>query len=250
MNRSLLILCLPALLVGCKKKEALGALPPATGMSAPSAGQGDSASPKSTLAGTVIERIDAAPYSYLNLDTAQGKVWAAVPITDAAKGSKVEVIEAFPMNNFESKTLKRTFEVVYFGRLQGQGGPAESQAAASPHGNQPPAPAMDVKVDKAQGPDARTIGEVYEQKASLKDKGVTIKGKVVKFNSQIMGKNWIHIQDGSGSAASNSNDLTITTKDTVLVGDVITVKGVVHLDKDFGSGYTYGVIVEDAKVTK
>ena len=249
MNRTLLILCLPAILVGCKKKDVPPSAMGTPGQSAAGGSQGEADPMKATLTGKVIERIDAPPYSYLHLDTPQGQVWAAVPITDAAKGAQVSVQDAFPMNKFESKTLHRTFEVVYFGKLQGQGA-VEAQGAPSPHAGVPPTPSVDVKVEKAQGPDARTIGEIYAQKASLKDKTVSVRGKVVKFNAQIMGKNWIHLQDGSGEAAKNSNDLTLTTKDSVAIGDVITAKGTLHLDKDFGSGYTYAVIVEDAKVTK
>jgi hypothetical protein len=65
-----------------------------------------------------------------------------------------------------------------------------------------------------------------------------------------MGKNWIHVRDGSGSAAGKNDDMTITTADTVAVGDVVTVTGTVKLDKDFGAGYAYPVMIEDAKISK
>ena len=90
----------------------------------------------------------------------------------------------------------------------------------------------------------------WSQKASLKEKGVTVKGQVVKFSPGIMNRNWIHLQDGSGSADKKTNDITVTTQDDAKVGDVVTVKGTVRLDKDFGAGYAYPVIVEDAKLSK
>jgi len=65
-----------------------------------------------------------------------------------------------------------------------------------------------------------------------------------------MGKNWLHLHDGTGSAAKKDNDITVTTSGLAAVGDVVLVKGVVHLDRDFGAGYTYSVIIEDAKVSK
>jgi hypothetical protein len=71
----------------------------------------------------------------------------------------------------------------------------------------------------------------------------------VKYNEQIMGRNWLHIRDGSGTAGKD-NDLTVTTADKAAVGDVVVVKGKVQVDKDFGAGYSYPVIVEDAKLAK
>ncbi|MEI8164619.1 MAG: nucleotide-binding protein, partial [Betaproteobacteria bacterium] len=108
----------------------------------------------------------------------------------------------------------------------------------------------DVKVAKASGADARTVAEVVSKNAELKDKTVQVRGKVVKFTEAVMGKNWIHLRDGSGSAADKTDDLLVTTKDQAKVGDVVLVKGMVRTDKDFGSGYSYKVLVEDASLQK
>ena len=78
-------------------------------------------------------------------------------------------------------------------------------------------------------------------------KKVRIRGQVVKFNANIMGRNWLHLQDGTGAAGTN--DLTITSAATVNVGDTILAKGVVTTNKDFGFGYKYDVIIEKADVT-
>ena len=93
---------------------------------------------------------------------------------------------------------------------------------------------------------ARTVAEVMAKPAALKDKPVQVRGKVVKFNAGIMGKNWIHLRDGTGSAADGTDDLLVTTAGSAKLGDVLTVSGVVHTDKDFGSGYSYKVLIEDA----
>jgi len=82
----------------------------------------------------------------------------------------------------------------------------------------------------------------------LKNKDVVVRGKVVKFLGGIMGKNWMHLQDGTGSAEKGDNDITVTTDEKVSVGDVVTVKGTLAADKDFGAGYRYEVIIENAKV--
>jgi hypothetical protein len=94
----------------------------------------------------------------------------------------------------------------------------------------------------------QTIAEVYAKKADLAGKPVKVRGKVVKVSSGIMGKNWLHIQDGSGQAGGN--DLTVTTMATADPGDTVVVSGKLTVAKDFGYGYKYDVIVEDAQVTK
>jgi predicted small lipoprotein YifL len=103
------------------------------------------------------------------------------------------------------------------------------------------------QVAKAEG--GQTVAEVYEQKAALAGTKVTVRGKVVKTNPGIMGKDWLHVRDGSG--AEGTNDLTVTTGSKPLpeIGDVVVIVGTVALDKDFGMGYQYPVIVEDATVT-
>ncbi len=79
---------------------------------------------------------------------------------------------------------------------------------------------------------------------------VTIRGVVVKFNVGVMGKNWIHLQDGSGDAAQGTSDITVTTLDGAAKGETIVIKGIVRTNKDFGAGYAYPVIVEEARIAK
>lgn len=203
------------------------------------------------LTGKVIERLEASPYCYLRLKTAKGEVWTAVPEAKAEKGSEVTVANAVLMTDFESKTLKRTFAQVYFGTLATPGA-ATPAAGANPHGqaDQPAKPVKVGKVAKASGADARTVAEVWAQKQSLKGKTVTVRGKVVKITKGIMGKNWLHLQDGSGDKKKGTNDITATSQAEAAVGGTVTIQGVVRTDKDFGAGYTYAVIIEDAKVTR
>lgn len=113
-----------------------------------------------------------------------------------------------------------------------------------------PEEAGDVRVPKATGPNARTVGEIMSKPAALKDKPVVVRGKVVKYTPGVMGKNWIHLRDGTGLAADNTHDITVTTMDEAKKGDVVIVSGVVRLDKDLGSGYFYKVLLEDAKLGK
>lgn len=211
-----------------------------------------------TIKGKVTERIDASSYTYLKLDTADGEIWAAVQETAVPVGAQVEIASPSRMDGFESKTLKRRFDKIVFGYL------ATSKGAGSPHGSMdmastaeqhaaaaagPSAEVGDVKVPKAEGADARTVAEVWEQKAKLKDAKVTIRGKVVKANSA-MGKTFLHLRDGTGSAAEKTNDITVTTEDSAQKGDTVVITGLVHTEVDFGSGYSYPVLIEEAKVKK
>lgn len=207
--------------------------------------------PVTVLKGEVLEVKDVESYSYLRLKTTDGETWAAVGKAPLKKGAKVTIENVMVMTNFESKALKKTFPKIVFGTLAGAGAKpmgASSEMTAA-HSGAPKAEfAGDVKVPKASGPDARTVAEVMTRGAELKDKPVVVRGKVVKYNPGIMGKNWIHLRDGSGSAADKSDDVLVTTMDAAKVGDVVVVKGLVRTDKDFGAGYVYKVLIEDAKL--
>jgi len=113
-----------------------------------------------------------------------------------------------------------------------------------------PAKEAKISITKAAGTNAYTIQELFASSAKLDKKKVVVRGKVVKVSTGIMGKNWIHLQDGTGSQAKKDNNLVCTSKDLAAVNDVVTVSGVLAKDKDFGSGYKYIVIVEEAKIRK
>jgi hypothetical protein len=219
------------------------------------------------VTGTVVEAIDAASYTYLRLRTSTGEVWAAVPETHVSKGATVSVAQQMVQENFQSKTLNRTFDRIIFGTLetgaQAGGAPANpapaiaipphpkstTDARASEHMRGGEAN-VDAKVAKASGADAKTVAEIWSQRKALENKQVSVRGKVVKFLPQILGKNWVHLRDGSGSAQSGDDELTVTTNDTAAVGDEVTAHGTVHIDKDFGAGYRYGAMLEDASLSK
>ena len=225
-------------LAGCRTKPGAAQAPPV-------AAEPDA---EGTLTGQVAERIDAPPYSYRRLHVGKADAWAAVPQTPTPVGTEVAVVRAAPMANFESKTLNRKFALVYFGTLQAPGGMAENRGLQHALAAQGPSDVVVPKVDRAPGVDARTVAEVYAQRAALKDRPVTLQGQVVKVNNDIMGRNWMHLRDGSGEGPTA--DLTFTTRDKAGVGDVVVVRGTVRLDKDFGAGYRYPVIVEDASLNR
>ena len=92
----------------------------------------------------------------------------------------------------------------------------------------------------------KTVAVVNQDKTTLAGQTVKVQGKVVKVNNGIMGRNFVHVQDGTGDATTNN--LIVTSKDTANVGDKVNVSGVVVLNRDFGSGYSYPLLVEDASI--
>lgn len=211
--------------------------------------------------GKVIETMNAAGYSYVQVDTGQEKFWAAAPEVNVKVGDSVAVPEGMPMPDYESKTLGRKFDMVYFvpalivnGAPQSgapgtmpEGHPQMGGDAAGGNGAPKVVAPTDINLKGIKKAD-QTVAEVYAQKAALSGKTVKIRGKVVKFTPEIMGKNWIHLQDGSGE--QGTNDLTVTTSGVAKTGDTVIVSGKLSVDKDFGYGYKYDVILEDAQVTK
>ena len=209
--------------------------------------------PMTSVKGKVLEVKDVETYTYLRLKTKDGEIWAAVGKAPVKVGSDVTIENASMMYNFESKTLKKKFDQIAFGSLAGSGAAPHAPGgdmAAMHAGVSKPVDVGDVNVAKATGPDARTVAEVVAKRADLKDKTVVVRGKVVKFTPGVMDKNWIHLRDGTGSAADGTNDVVVTTKEETQIGAVVLVKGVVHTDKDLGSGYSYKVLIEEATLQK
>ncbi len=139
-------------------------------------------------------------------------------------------------NKVQSKTENATAPVV---EEAGPTAPAEDVAPAATE-----APAAPTAVSSAN---AISIANVFAKKAELNNKEVTVAGKVAKISMGILGSNWIHIQDGTGS--KGSDDITVTTQAQPKVGDKVVATGILATDKDFGAGYKYNVIIEKANVT-
>lgn len=222
------------------------------------------------LTGKVIESMSSGGYSYINLQKKSGgKVWIAVPEAKIAVGQQISFKEGLVMTNFQSKTLKRSFDSIIFS--DGIIPQSKTAAATTPPkdlsvppisisadsgkkrkvviGSQPAVASKEkVSVTRAKGPHAYTIAEVYRNSAKLNTKKVVVSGKVVKASTGIMKRTWIHIQDGTGSQAKGTHNLVCTTKSTANVGDIITVSGILAKDRDFGSGYRYKVILENSSI--
>lgn len=201
---------------------------------------------KGVVTGEVMEVKNVDSYTYLRLKTKDGETWVAVSTAAVKKGAQVTIENTMIMNNFESKTLKKTFPTIIFGSLGGAAGAASPSALGAKMAMLTAPDAAPIKVDKATGANAYTVADVVSKSVQLKDKPVKVNGQVVKYNAGIMGKNWVHLRDGSGTSAKNDNDILVTTAASAKVGDLVTASGVVRNDKDFGAGYSYKVLIEEA----
>lgn len=194
----------------------------------------------------VQEVLQATAYTYLNVKENDTNFWIAVTKREIQPGATISFADGLEMSNFQSKDLQRTFEKVYFvDQVAGDVPPASAAqpSADTSHRMKPEIDKQAISVEPAKG--GISIGELLARKDSYAARTVLIRGQVTKINRAIMERNWIHLQDGTGD--SGNYDLTITTNDDAAVGDIATFEGTITLNKDFGSGYSYEIIMEDAK---
>lgn len=196
-----------------------------------------------THAVTVIEVIQTSNYTYLQVLEDEGQYWIAINAREIKPGDVLYFSEALEMKDFISRELSRTFPVIYFVQ-DASDTPIKKQEPVSM--GKPELPKMKgIEIDYVEG--SETIAGIFANKGSLNGETVKIRGVVVKLNKNIMGKNWVHIQDGTGE--EGNFDLTITTGELPAVGSIATFEGKIAIDKDFGAGYKYDIIMEDATVS-
>ena len=210
------------------------------------------------LRGVIVENVPAANYTYARVRSADGtEFWAAAPGTAPAVGTQVDVSTGLPMARFHSDALKRDFDMVYFigsfSVVSGSSTPAVPawHPKVAEGADCPPVSAEQIAAAIATNGGAtststRTVAEVWTERTSLAGKRVSVNGEVVKFTAGVMGRNWIHVRDGTGDA--KTNDLVVTTNAIATPGQRVSLTGTVLVDQDFGYGYTYAVLVSDAAV--
>jgi hypothetical protein len=176
------------------------------------------------ISGVVVETMNSGGYTYAHLDHAGTQVWVAGPETKLGVGTQLGAMTGSLMTGFHSDSLKRTFDRIYFVNAYA---PATATTTAP--------------TDKvAIAPGGKTIAEVIAGKDALAGKSVVVRGRIIKLNDGIMDRNWIHLSDGG------SGDLLVTTHDTTKLGDIVVARGVVATHQDFGAGYKYDVMIENA----
>jgi len=198
--------------------------------------------------GKVVETMNSGGYTYAKLGKNGKTTWVAFETKQVRVGDALSFENCSAMKDSQSKSLNRKFDLIYFCQQSSTGAAAAKPAMmaakkSSGSDGAAAAPQPKIKVDKATGPNAYTIEQLFAKSAALNGKQVVVKGQVVKVSPRIMSRNWIHLQDGSGNA-KKKNDLVVTSTELPRVGEVVTASGILAKDKDFGGGYKYSVIIE------
>jgi hypothetical protein len=212
----------------------------------------DAGSGPETTSGTVAETMESGGYTYLRLEE-QG-IWIATAAKPVSVGDKVEYIGGMEMKGFYSKTLDRTFESVFF--IQNvsvvskdiDALHAEAMKEKGSNDMQVPKPAAVEAPEMGEITplkEGKTVEAIFAESAQLNEQVVSLNAKVIKVSKNIMGKNWITLQDGTGTEPNNK--ILATSLEMASPGDVVIARGVVRTDVDLGSGYRYKVLLEEAK---
>jgi hypothetical protein len=215
--------------------------PPAAAISErlPSPAQGD-------IAGKVAQTMDVSQYTYIEIDTGDALVWVAGPTTKLKVGDAVEVSGGIQMIDFRSSALDRTFAQIQLVSAIQVKSQQKGSSESAPGGGDAGAEPQVSGIERIEG--GHTVGEVIAGRTSLAGSEVAVRGKVIKMNAAIMGRNWLHLSDGT-VGPDGEQELIVSTEDIAAVGSTVVARGIVATDRDFGSGYKYSVLIENAKVT-
>ena len=185
----------------------------------------------------VTEVLHSGGYTYMKVQEGKTNYWVAMTERDAKVGQSVKFSEQGWMKDFKSKTLNRTFDNILF--------------AADPAPTRTKLEEIKANIMKSQYAQSGSviIAELFKNRSKYKDRTITIRGKVIKTSVGIMKRNWVHIEDGS--RFQNMDDIVFTSTSAVpKVGDIVAATGTVTIDKDFGYGYFYPVIIEKSNFKK
>ncbi|MFW8600625.1 DNA-binding protein [Desulfobacterota bacterium M19] len=202
------------------------------------------------LAGKVLETMNSGGYTYVQIETAEGKRWVAIQKALVRKGDVIEFKQGMDMGRYTSPTLGRSFSNIIFSSgikhikrvVGGVAGAVGSRDAESK-----PGPALKIKA--ASGADGYTIAGLYRKKNKLNGKKVKVRGEIIRV-SHYGGLTWLRLIDGTGSRRRGNRKLVVTTTDkTAKKGDIVLISGTLRADKAFGA-LIYEVIVEGAVIDK
>ena len=198
----------------------------------------------------VKEVEQVANYTYLLVKSKGPEYWVAVPTMEASPGDTYQYQGGMVMEDFFSKELDRTFDkVVFLEALFSEKGSAEQESTPLEQESQQLDYEAMVTIEKsdvevATGKGTISIADLFSDPGTYEGKTIRVKGEVTKFNAAIMQRNWVHIQDGT--EYEGKFDLTATSLESFEVGNVVTLEGILALNKDFGYGYSYEILLEQA----
>lgn len=205
--------------------------------------------------GIVSETIDVDNYIYMRLE--EPEVWVASGRVEVAVGDRISYKNALEMKEFHSSTLDRTFESIMFVasvsvggsdvEQQNQGMPAMAGHAPVPM-SRPEAFSAPLAGEIPALEGGKTVESLFADSAALEGKTIQLRARVIKVSEDIMGKNWITLQDGTGTEPNNK--ILATSMELPKPGDTVVASGIVRNNIDIGSGYKYKVLLEEASFTQ
>ncbi len=210
--------------------------------------------------GKVLEIKPAMGYKYLKVQEQGKETWVAIANAPVQVGDKIGFDKKTMMKDFKSKSLGQEFKEIYFASdvylPQKPTAPKSmkdmlglSSQKKDPHAGMgmgmSPQPADEKPAKPFVKKDAYTVEEVHMWRKSLNGQTITVTGSVYKVSKGIMKRDWVHLGDGTGNEKKLTDDLVFTAPtSTIKSGDKVLAKGTVAVDKDFGYGYFYPVIIE------
>ena len=193
----------------------------------------------------VEEVLHTSRYTYLNVSEDGSTHWIAIPKKEVEKGGTYYYRGGLKKTNFKSVEHDRVFETVYLVSDVSKN-PSLTPDIGNPHEHiHSDVPVADPNAKIEPPPGGITISELYTNRAKYDGQTVRVRGRVVKLNNMIMNRNWIHLQDGS---TKENMDLTVTTTENIPLGAMVALEGKIALNKDFGAGYKYEIIMEEAQL--
>ena len=152
--------------------------------------------------------------------------WIATLKNDFIAGEEYVYTGRLFMEDFESKEFGRVFDQIYLVSF------IEKANKTAP---------VTATVEGVL-----SLADIVSNAARFTGKKVKVQGEVVKVNDAIMDRNWIHLADGS----ADDYDFVITSEENVSVGQAVAFEGLISTNRDFGAGYKYELLMEDAVTIK
>jgi len=240
MKRFFLALVIPIFLAACNSKPKIIEAEPTNEEQQPMADESTSLLHKVV----VDEILNTSKYTYLNVTEDGKKFWIAIPKKDVEKGGTYYYRGGLKKTNFKSAEYDKVFETLYLVSDVSKDPGMNDLSSGNPHSNTESTATTDNNTKIDPPPGGITISELYANRKKYEGQTVKVKGRCIKLNNMIMNRNWIHLQDGSSS--DKNLDLTVTTTDVVSLDEIVAFEGKITLNKDFGAGYKYEIIMEEA----
>jgi len=194
----------------------------------------------------VEEILNTEKYSYLNVSEDGEIFWIAIPRKEIEKGGTYYYRGGLKKTNFKSVEYDRVFETLYLVSDVSKDPGMSDFSGGNPHENAGSGATLDQTTKIEPPPGGISLAELFANRKKYEGQTVRVKGRCIKLNNMIMNRNWIHLQDGS--LKEGASDLTVTTTENIPLGAIVAFEGIITLNKDFGAGYKYEIIMEEAQL--